>query len=402
MFVALSRGVVLTLCFALLTSCGGRTSLFEGAAGAPVVTCSDDVIDVRVGQDVSVGASATDDGAVLLSAWTLRERPEGSEAVNEYFSPTSTTMTPDVEGDYLLEFVAVDDDGLTASCNVVVHASGPSSPPSVSCPEPMTTTPLSEVTLEASVEDDGVIVEYEWTLERSPRGSGSPPLSQPDQPTTGFAPDVVGHYVLRLRVVDDDGLDATCDASVTAQPTSGLRIELYWNPPDRSCDTYDGPDCDGSDLDLHLLHPDAPAWFDLPLDCYYATCRGEPAAWTPEGPDDDPLLPLDDVEGFGPENINIEAPMEGFVYEVGVHYFASDRPRLIAEAHVNIYCGASDMDPVYSSGPVELMPPTEEDRDFWRVASVVFQEEDECEVSPHVHVDGTPDIIRDSEARESR
>ncbi|MCU0234781.1 MAG: hypothetical protein MUE90_12215, partial [Thermoanaerobaculales bacterium] len=111
---------------------------------------------------------------------------------------------------------------------------------------------------------------------------------------------------------------------------------------------------------------------------------------------------LDDVEGFGPENINLPAPVEGLAYEVGVHYYSSGRSDAQATAHVTVYCQATDASPTYESGPVELMPPTEEDRDFWRVATVTSRSAGGCEVVPLVGSGGGPDIIPESAARASR
>jgi hypothetical protein len=394
-----SRWLLMCL-VALPSACGGRTAMVGG--GEPVVTCSEREVDAELGDLVEVDGSATDDGAVVLAAWQLVERPEGSAAAAQSSSPSAATLTPDVEGDYALELTAVDDDGLSASCRVVVHATAPPVGPTVACPDPIVTTPLSSVALRSRVEDDGVIVAYEWSVLDAPDASAAPSPEPPDEIATVFVPDVVGEYTVRFTVTDDDGLQASCETAVSARPDGGLRVELYWNPPDRSCDTHPGEGCDGTDLDLHLLHPDAPAWFHLPLDCYYATCTDNPIDWPLEGADDDPLLALDDVEGFGPENINIPVPTPGFTYEVGVHFYSSDRSDLPATAYVTIYCQSTDAQPSYESGPVELMAPTEEDRDFWRVASVTSLGPDGCEIIPHVNDGGAPDIIPESAARVAR
>ena len=50
-----------------------------------------------------------------------------------------------------------------------------------------------------------------------------------------------------------------------ANPGEGLRVELFWNPPESPSD--------GSDVDLHLLHPTAPSWFHMTGDCYYSNCN---------------------------------------------------------------------------------------------------------------------------------
>ena len=50
--------------------------------------------------------------------------------------------------------------------------------------------------------------------------------------------------------------------------------------------------------------------------------RGNPRLnWGAGAAEDDPVLDVDDVNGFGPENINIDSPEDGQAYMVGVHYF---------------------------------------------------------------------------------
>jgi hypothetical protein len=160
----------------------------------------------------------------------------------------------------------------------------------------------------------------------------------------------------------------------------GLRIEIYWNDPDRSCDPddYDAgyPDCDDSDVDLHLINNEATSWFS-DLDCYFSDCKRDyhDVGWDAPGEDDDPFLDIDDVEGHGPENINIDSPAPGENYTIGVHYWSPDTWVGGAEVYVKIYCGGNQ--PVDEFGPV-LLP---EQDDFWRVANVTFGNGNSCNVN---------------------
>ncbi|MDP2343583.1 MAG: hypothetical protein Q8O67_21670 [Deltaproteobacteria bacterium] len=54
---------------------------------------------------------------------------------------------------------------------------------------------------------------------------------------------------------------SACEVEVLADTDDVFRVELLWN-----VDVAAG---DPTDLDVHLLHPTAPAWFDGGLDCHY-------------------------------------------------------------------------------------------------------------------------------------
>lgn len=83
-----------------------------------------------------------------------------------------------------------------------------------------------------------------------------------------------------------------------------LTIKLSW-------------DEDLCDVDSHLIEPGG-AFFDCKTDCHF----GNPAPdWGVVGDwKDDPFLDVDDVDGFGPEHINISAPQPG-TYRFIVHYY---------------------------------------------------------------------------------
>jgi hypothetical protein len=84
----------------------------------------------------------------------------------------------------------------------------------------------------------------------------------------------------------------------------GFTIKLHW-------------DADETDVDSHLLAPNG-TFFDCELDCHYGNPSpdwGTIGDWL-----DDPFLDVDDVDGYGPEHINISAPRPG-IYTFVVHYY---------------------------------------------------------------------------------
>jgi hypothetical protein len=87
----------------------------------------------------------------------------------------------------------------------------------------------------------------------------------------------------------------------------GIRIKLSW-------------DIDVTDVDLHFIRPGG-VYNRAPGDCFFANVHPD---WGVEGDEsDDPLLDVDDVDGYGPENIFLD-PSENGDYRVAVHYYSDD------------------------------------------------------------------------------
>jgi len=359
--------------------------------GGPTVECPSSPISAPTRQPLTLTATATDDGGAVTSRWETITRPPTSMATNAPTSGLSTVITPDRVGDYLLRFTATDTDGLESSCEVTVNATP--TPPEAICPPVLETTPLSTVAITGSAVDDGSITSFRWTTLSLPAGSSSTPPAPADAATTRFTPDLAGDYTLRLTVTDNDGQTDNCETIVRALVAEGLRVELYWNPPDRSCHTMSAPGCDSTDVDFHLLHPSATRWFDDSFDCYFANCTGGGRPWDAPGNDDDPRLDLDQQDGFGPENINIDAPSPS-TYRVGVHFFSDDGMGP-AQVFVNVYCGVGSSTAIASFGPVTLR-----NDEVWKVADVAIGG-GTCRVAD-LSVGGRPTIVTEMAARSAR
>ena len=206
--------------------------------------------------------------------------------------------------------------------------------------------PLDVVVLDGtpSIDQDGPNsrpVEYEWVITSRPEGSVSQPsesffdAAQPANggpeddnttPTALFFVDLAGTYTAELRVRDNLGLDSiACEnaavVTIVAKPDQAIHVQLVWDTPGDE----DQTDHEGADLDLHLLHPNADNWFSAPYDAHYA--NPVPDWGQLENPSDDPSLDIDDINGAGPENVNLDNPentetLQG-PYLVGVHYYSS-------------------------------------------------------------------------------
>jgi len=174
------------------------------------------------------------------------------------------------------------------------------------------------------------ITGYEWTIESKPSDS-TVVLSAPTNVQTGFqfnssgvdrpGLDVVGTYVVRLVAIDNQGSRSSNDARVTlnAMPGEAVHVQLTW-------------DHATADLDLHLLR--SGSGFDG-NDCYFANCdMAGGLNWG--GGDVNPHLDVDDVNGYGPENINIDQPANG-IYLVAVHYYSPHASTVLTNVNVKIF-----------------------------------------------------------------
>jgi hypothetical protein len=255
--------------------------------------------------------------------------------------------------------------------------------------------PLEIITLDASASTDmdgpsGRPVSYEWIVVSRPDGSTAQPVErffnplrpadggEADDPTTPIAQffvDLAGEYVFNLVVTDDLGFAApsnTCpqqDVSIVVNslPNEDIHVELTWTTPGDSNET----DTEGTDVDMHFRHPNAPRWNQSPYDCYFANPNPD---WGPSGPVGNPSLDIDDVNGAGPENINLNDPeftdqttIPG-PYLVGVHYYSSGGLFTTdygpSEATIRIYLGGS-----LAGTYTRMLQSTE---NFWEVAGVIW------------------------------
>jgi hypothetical protein len=115
-------------------------------------------------------------------------------------------------------------------------------------------------------------------------------------------------------------VDVPLEGDVVPPPPTATAISviLRWNSDD-------------TDVDLHLVQPGALAF--SPEDCYFANSAPD---WSvPGDTSDDPFLDVDDVDGRGPENINLNATPAGN-YRVMVHYY-TDNNQGPTTATVEVY-----------------------------------------------------------------
>lgn len=147
------------------------------------------------------------------------------------------------------------------------------------------------------------ITTYEWTLFGAPEGSTSELINGNTDYATLFI-DTAGEWDVGLSVTNSVGLTSAPTRCIfDAIPEDKIHVELSWNTGD-------------TDLDLHLVQ-EGFDFFDNRGDCCW--CNKNPN-WGSSGSSDDPLLALDNVVGYGPEDLTVDDPADGD-YHVKVHYF---------------------------------------------------------------------------------
>ncbi len=183
------------------------------------------------------------------------------------------------------------------------------------------TIPLKTIELKAtgSQDPDGSIVAHKWQVVQRPNDSTAQIAPHEGAAEATFFLDLAGQYIFELEVTDNYGQSSrpNCPVVVQAIPDEDIHIQLVWDTPADPDQTDKGFGA-GSDVDLHLLHP-LGDWNCAPRDVYYANPNPD---WGSQfDPSDDPSLDIDDTDGAGPENINLNHPENNRVYRVGVHYF---------------------------------------------------------------------------------
>jgi len=188
--------------------------------------------------------------------------------------------------------------------------------------------PLDDIVLSAGDSQastpGATIASYEWWIITKPNESSNELTAAANQTTqlsfnsaagvvTGV--DVAGFYDIGCRVTDTTGAVSGNDARVSFNsiPSEALHVQLTWDSPQY-------------DYDLHVIKDSGP-WCSQ-NSCYYANCNVNSAFVTlPEWDGvsgetpGDPRLDIDDLSGYGPENINVDQPVDA-VYRIGVHAYS--------------------------------------------------------------------------------
>ena len=224
---------------------------------------------------------------------------------------------------------------------------------------------IIQFTAEDSSDSNDSIGAYDWVLAERPGDSGTRFQTSNSIINPTLFLDLAGTYVIELRVYDSFGM-VSCNTprlTIHVIPRETIHVQLVWDTPndtvnDECASIWD--EC-GSDLDLHFLHQMGfGTWNQQPWDCYF---QNKIPNWgDSSASEDDPSLDIDDVNGFGPENINLDVPEADRDYHVGVYYY-DDHGWGPSFATVRIYIHGI----VAHEG---VGQPMQSDQDFWFAATI--------------------------------
>lgn len=181
----------------------------------------------------------------------------------------------------------------------------------------------------------GTIISYSWTVDQPPENKFIL-LPTASSENVTHEVNIGGKYTYCLDVCDGQycSSDAQCGGAVCKEvlvvPDKAIHCELTWHTPG-DLDEFDEGEDVGTDMDLHFTHPFAAMndldgdgkpdpWFHNPYDCFWFQKTPEWETANPDGKDN-PSLDRDDTDGAGPENVNLDTPVSGRVYRIGVHYW---------------------------------------------------------------------------------
>jgi hypothetical protein len=345
-----------------------------------VTNCGSETLSIS-GIEISQN-SDDDEFALDLESWdvnddgqlddTVNISPGASESFQIDYGPiqvgsdTGTaliTSNDPAQSSLELQLVGRGSDGQCPEASVSAKVRGVSTSPRPT----VSAAPLDYVVLDgsSSSDPDGRVVDYTWTEIELPDGLSDvlgPTAEDPgdtDQSKREFRALLAGTYKFGLEVKDNEGF-VSCNqavATIVATPNEKLHIELTWTNPEDP----DESDDSGSDVDVHLVKMGPGKWFDPTYDIYFnnpnSGAGGGTGLWSPESPS----LDIDDTDGAGPENIQMDDPANCAWYAVGVHYYR----QLFGTAYVTLRIYVNE-NLVYE----QLNTPLQTGGQFWDVARI--------------------------------
>ncbi|WP_333818828.1 PKD domain-containing protein [Ohtaekwangia sp.] len=184
---------------------------------------TDKTITLPISTTTINGSASDADGTVTTYLWTQVSGPVTATLTNAN-TATLTASGMTTAGTYVFKLTATDDDGATGSDNVsvIVQPAAVNKPPVANAGTDKTLTlPTNSVNLAGSASDpDGSIATYAWT-----KVSGATAvMSGASTATLSLSNLVVGSYIFRLTVTDNQGASAFDEVTVIVNAANQVPI----------------------------------------------------------------------------------------------------------------------------------------------------------------------------------
>ncbi|MBE1301423.1 MAG: YHYH protein [Alteromonadaceae bacterium] len=194
------------------------TAQTTASNGAPTANAGSDQ-SITLGSAVSLDGSASSDpdGDTLSYSWSITSSPSGSSATIQSSTTANASITPDVEGSYVISLVVNDGSVDSDADSMTITVSDGNAAPVANAGEDQTVTEGDSVQLDGtdSYDPDGDTLSYSWSLDSKPDGS-SAELNNESRRRPSFTADEAGTYVFSL-VVNDGNQDSSSDSvTITA------------------------------------------------------------------------------------------------------------------------------------------------------------------------------------------
>jgi hypothetical protein len=230
------------------------------------------VLTLPVNSTTLNGGSSTDaDGTIASYAWTRVSGPASFTLANA--SASATGLSNLVQGSYTFRLTVTDNDGATATDEIIVtvNPAANQAPVANAGSDITMTLPVNSAILTGSGSDpDGTIVSYAWARVSGPTTFT---LVNASTASTGLNNLVQGVYVFRLTVTDNSGATATDNVTVTVNaatappnqgPTANAGSDITLTLPSNSTIlTGSGFDPDGTITSYAWTRVSGPATFTI-------------------------------------------------------------------------------------------------------------------------------------------
>jgi uncharacterized repeat protein (TIGR01451 family) len=222
---------------------------------------------VLAGTLVTLKGTASDvDGDDLSLTWALTDKPDDSAATLDSTDSASTTFTPDIAGNYTIQFQVSDGELESADSVSVTATSAPvNNPPVAEAGPDQSFTNAATVMLDGgqSADSDGDTFTYLWSFASKPSGS-SATLSGADTQEPSFTLDEEGTYVIQLIVNDGELASAPDTVTISyltnVRPVALIEAESEWTLGEIiSLDGLGSNDADGDVLTYQWSVTEKPA-----------------------------------------------------------------------------------------------------------------------------------------------